>query len=349
MRNIYLIRHGKPESEKKICLSSTDLPLSMVGRLQGVLLADCLKEIPLTAVYASGLRRAIETAQFLPGTVNSRIELNELGVGDWEGLTFSEIQEKWPEIYEARGRDPFHVVMPGGEAPADCQIRFDNAIKQILDETDGDIAIVAHAGANRLFLTKLMGADEHAFLTIPQPYGGINHLVFDGQTLQAKEIGYVPHPELSDALCEQLMETAGATERIRKHCYAVAKKATQLVNTCQKDADAGLIYRAALLHDIARSKKDHARIGAEWIRMLGYEPEAELIAQHHDPQPDLSMEAAILYLADKMVAEDREVSIKERFAKSREKCTTPEAIAAHERRYQQAIEIHKRVFGEEIK
>ena len=77
------------------------------------------------------------------------------------------------------------------------------------------------------------------------------------------------------------------------------------------------------------------------LRTLGYPEEAGLIARHHDPESDSLDDAALLYLADKFIQGDHEVTIDERFAASRQRCMTVEAIQAHERRYQAAKRIEE--------
>ena len=96
---------------------------------------------------------------------------------------------------------------------------------------------------------------------------------------------------------------------------------------------------AALLHDVARGEKDHARMGAAWLRELGYHEAAALVAQHHDRRDEAVDEAALLYLADKCVQEDRRVTIAERFALSAGRCLTPEAKAAHAARLEAALHL----------
>lgn len=99
---------------------------------------------------------------------------------------------------------------------------------------------------------------------------------------------------------------------------------------------------AALLHDIARTEKCHAATGAKWLEALGYPEIAGIIATHHDLPPEQETpvtEAGVLYLADKLIREDREVTLEERFAASGEKAVSAEARQAHARRYQQAVRV----------
>ena len=196
MRKIYLIRHGEPAfpAGERICLGSTDLPLSRQGRAQGKALRAYFANIPLAGVYSSDLLRARETAAFLSPQVAAVPELRELGVGCWEGLTFREIRERYPELYALRGNDPAEHIMPGGERPADCRDRAMAALSHLLSETEGDLAVVAHAGVNRLILCGLLGLELRKFLTIPQPYGCVNCLREDGGVLDVEAVGLVPKP-----------------------------------------------------------------------------------------------------------------------------------------------------------
>jgi len=194
MRTIYLIRHGTPafSTEERICLSRTDLPLSPSGYAQGMALGKYFRSIPVRLVYSSPLTRARETASCISSVLELREDLQELGVGCWEGLTFPEIRRQYPELYALRGEDPVKYVMPGGEPPDLCQERAMKALQTILDETTEDIAIVAHAGVNRLILSHVLGSDIHSFLKIPQPYGCINILYEDEGALKAGPIGFLP-------------------------------------------------------------------------------------------------------------------------------------------------------------
>lgn len=153
MRKIYLIRHclAKCPGGKRICLGQTDVPLGKEGRLQAVELKKCFKSIPYTAVFTSPLLRAYETAVYLgdPVVINS---LKEAGAGDWDGLSFDEITEKWPELYVARGKDP-NIPIPGAEDINLVRERMTGAVRKALDSSEGDICIVSHATAMKAFLS----------------------------------------------------------------------------------------------------------------------------------------------------------------------------------------------------
>ena len=345
MRTIYLIRHGKPlfPGGKRFCLSSTDLPLSSIGSLQAALAAEILPAFPEGNLFSSPLLRARDTAAFF-GKVQTNTSLRELGMGDWEGLPFSEIRALYPELYEKRGLNPFAIFPPNGEAPTACRRRTMTALDSLLKSTEGDIAVVSHAGALRLLLCGLNLCPPENFLSVPQPYGGITKLSLARGVITAEEIGIVPHPSLTPAFCEKLLLAAKTPEKVIRHAKAVSRQAVRLSEGLAVDHN--LLICAALLHDIARTEPEHDITGARWIEEIGYPEAAALIRTHMDLQAESpSIEAMLLFLADKTVLNETPVTLAVRFAASEEKCGTEAALAAHKLRYEKAVSVYSSLFG----
>ena len=354
MRHIYLIRHGRPEFPNGIdcCIGHTDCPVSKEGAHQAQRLGEYFSEIPLTAVYCSTLARAEQTGEAIArnGTpVFQNEALQELFCGEWEGLTFDEIRKNYPEIYEKRGTDPEHFAPVGGESFADGLARFRASVEQIINESTGDIAIVAHASVNRLFLCSLLQKRLNEVYTIPQPYGCVNELVLENGLLKVGRVGYMPCEFLDEETIQLLWERYHTPENVIAHCRAVAEKAMQLTKGLESSGyklNKELIYSAAMLHDIARTEPNHAKLGAKWLAKEGYENVAALIACHHDldeNENDPVTEKTVAFLADKLVRGVAEVAIEERFSESAAKCVTPEEKALHESRFNQALAAQKRV------
>ncbi len=121
--------------------------------------------------------------------------------------------------------------------------------------------------------------------------------------------------------CEDLLVKKFAAEApLLKHSRAVSRLALSLARRlnhvgCSLDLD--LLAAAALLHDAARGRKDHAREGAKLLAGLGYGPVAEVVAVHMDIVLESGAsigESEVLYLADKMTQRDRYVTVEQRFA-----------------------------------
>ena len=76
------------------------------------------------------------------------------------------------------------------------------------------------------------------------------------------------------------------------------------------------IIAASLLHDIAKGRNEHEKVAAKWLRDMGYIEVSKIVAEHMNllKLPEIPTEKEVVYLADKMVKEDRLVSIDDRFS-----------------------------------
>ena len=106
---------------------------------------------------------------------------------------------------------------------------------------------------------------------------------------------------------------------IVRHCQMVEKIAVDLsetINKYENCIDVNLIKSAALLHDIKRLEKEHAKKGAKLLSDLGYHKISSLVKNHmklESHMEDEINEMSILYFADKLVIEDKFTSIENRF------------------------------------
>ena len=335
MRRVYLIRHAMPDIPfgERWCVGGlSDPPLCALGRMQAALLPTMEELRGLTAVFCSPLSRARETALPLCAAPRAVPGLEEQRMGVWDGLSFREIRERFPALYEARESDP--TLLPeGAESPEAVGERMRRALRRCLDESEGDVAVVSHRSA----LATLIGRRELLL------YGSVSVLRVEDGRCEAESWGLRPCPELSVPLAQTLLEAAAPGERVEAHCRAVASEALRIAQALPLRLDRELLTCAALLHDVARGEKDHARLGAAWLRELGFEAAAAIAEQHHDLAGETVDEAAILYLADKSVMEDRRVTLAERFAASEARCATPEAKAAHGARLRDALRLRDEI------
>lgn len=343
MRNIYLIRHGQPDfpDGAKMCLGTTDVPLGRLGRMQSALLGAELMDAGITEAFCSRLKRARQTADYLGVPVTEVVGLEEMYAGDWDGLTFDEIRERWPELYARRGKDR-SITPPGAEDRTLGCARFMAAFGQAVKYSRGDIAVVSHSSTEQALLCTVLGLPLERGNSLILPYGSITMMGWEDGSMLVGDMGVVPAPELDRSLCMALLDAAGTPENVVRHCVAVSDAAMRIVCAL---AQAGVclneyeICAAALLHDVCRDEPDHARRGAELLNALGYARTADLIARHHSGEiPEEPDEAAVVALADKLVLGDRPVTIEERFRASEAKCATPEALAEHGKRLAAAIE-----------
>ena len=346
MRKIYLIRHAMPDipiGERWCIGGQTDIPLGRLGRLQAALLPFVPELNSLSRVFCSTLIRARETALPLCPDPIAVSGLEEQRMGVWDGLPFTEIIRRFPELYAARENNS--TLLPDGAETDDAvRLRMHAALLQCLRQSSGDIAVVSHKSA----IASVTGQRSKL------GYTSVSVLEYDGEAAAVKETGRLCKPDLNDKVCLALLKAAGADEDLIAHCKAVAALADELcAGLAEKGItlDAAHIHNAALLHDLARAEKEHAALGAVWLKELGYPDIAKIVRQHHDPDSTEISEAAVVYIADKAVQGSARVPIGERFDRSLTKCKTPEARAAHERRLQTALTIQNeinRLCGEAI-
>jgi probable phosphoglycerate mutase len=153
---IILIRHGETawNAERRL-QGHLDIPLNNEGERQAALLADALAHEPIDMLVASDLQRARQTAQAVADrrglTVASEPALRERGYGGFEGLLYSEIEERFPREFAAwQARDVDAQLPPGRNVGVSFRSFFDRATGAILalaaDHPGKTIALVAHGG-----------------------------------------------------------------------------------------------------------------------------------------------------------------------------------------------------------
>lgn len=155
MKTIIMVRHGQSESNvKKTFTGQLNAPLTETGRKQALRMAQYLDKYRLDKIYVSSLERAVETAQPIALRQNcpleKRDELMEINSGLWQGLTFTEIAEKYPQTYEA-WRENIGLATPdGGETCKELYDRVTAFFKNVLEEPEETVCLVCHATPIRM-------------------------------------------------------------------------------------------------------------------------------------------------------------------------------------------------------
>ena len=149
---IIAIRHGETDwNATNRIQGQLDIGLNDVGRWQARRLAAALTDEALDALYASDLMRARDTAQALAERTGLEVRtdegLRERGFGVFEGLTFAEIDLRYPEpAHRWRQRDA-SFGPEGGETLALFYERAVGAVTSLAARHRGQhIAVVAHGG-----------------------------------------------------------------------------------------------------------------------------------------------------------------------------------------------------------
>ena len=152
MTTILLVRHGETDwNVERRVQGHSDRPLNDNGRAQALALAETLAGEDLDAVYSSDLARAFETARVIAERhglpVTTLAGLRERNFGTWEGLTDTEIFERFPAAKTGSWGD--------AETQAEMHERVLATLREIAAaHPDGCVLVVTHGGPLRRLLVE---------------------------------------------------------------------------------------------------------------------------------------------------------------------------------------------------
>lgn len=152
---VYLVRHGQTAWAAEMRHTGrTDIPLTVAGRAEAVVLRPVFQDIDFDLVLSSPLQRAFETCRIagLATRAQTAVDLMEWDYGDYEGKTTEEISKHIP------GWSVFTHLCPGGETIAQVATRADRVIDQIR-KVDGPAAIFAHGHLLRVLGVRWLGLE----------------------------------------------------------------------------------------------------------------------------------------------------------------------------------------------
>ncbi len=193
---LVLVRHGEPEvSAAGRCYGKLDVGLAERGREQVQRAARWLEPLPLHAIYASPRRRAYESAGILAAgrALDVRVEdqLCEIDFGEFEGLTYEEVERRYPNRYRLWMERPTEVTFPGGESFKMMRERVMRVTTNIRLALAGRIvALVTHGGVNRIILADALGMASKDIFRLGQSYAAVSMIDYYGNTPVVRLVNY---------------------------------------------------------------------------------------------------------------------------------------------------------------
>ncbi len=164
---LLLARHGATDFsvEKRFSgIGGVDKPLNGLGNAQAEALAREIAERGgADVIVASPLLRTQQTAAYVSEAIGVPVELDEgfaeCGFGEWDGFTFTEVRERWPEQLNAWLAST-EVAPPGGESFADVNRRVEAARRDVLVRHAGKrVIIVAHVTPIKVMVSQALETD----------------------------------------------------------------------------------------------------------------------------------------------------------------------------------------------
>ncbi len=162
-RSVWLVRHGQADwNVVRRYMSFSDRALTRFGEQQAQALARFFAPRKVDVLVHSGLTRtevtarAIRDGRDIPVVCDAR--WREASHGAWEGLTYREVMQRYPEDAAQRFADPVNRAPMDGESLAQLDRRVRQAWSDLGARFPGRrIVVVTHAGPIQVLLCFLMG------------------------------------------------------------------------------------------------------------------------------------------------------------------------------------------------
>ena len=191
------MRHGETIwNRERRYQGQSDIPLTGEGRTQARILSERLKNEKIDVIYASDLSRTIETAEIIAKYHGQKVLtaplMRELSFGIWEGMTYDEIIQKWPQEYKEWQADPYNKKPPEGETLSElCQRVSKFLMETAKKHPESRILVVSHAGPIRAVLSVLLNLRQDFFWKFKISNTSLTIIEYDGQKELAESNAFI--------------------------------------------------------------------------------------------------------------------------------------------------------------
>jgi alpha-ribazole phosphatase len=154
---LLLVRHGETDwNLGRRFQGHSDVPLNKVGLQQAKALRNRLSDETIELIYSSDLERAYKTAKIISTGKNklqTDARLREIHFGGWEGLTYNEIQEKYPAQLASWEQDVYKTAPPHGETLEQLAGHTQSLLNDLrVDHKAETILVVTHGGVIKVLI-----------------------------------------------------------------------------------------------------------------------------------------------------------------------------------------------------
>jgi len=178
--HLLLLRHAQAGLHGRFC-GHSDPSLTVEGQEQIPTIIQSLSQMVPRAIWSSDLGRARETAQ--PIAKHFGLDyatspgLREMNFGAWEGLTWKEVEFRYPDDARAWAKHFPHHRPPGAESFLELQARAVEQLEQLANHAEpGCTLVVTHAGFIRAAVGWVLGMPDERISRIGQNHGALTAL-----------------------------------------------------------------------------------------------------------------------------------------------------------------------------
>jgi broad specificity phosphatase PhoE len=196
--SLFLLRHAEVEAKyQRVFGGRIDMDLSPRGHEQAAALARYVRRHQLHAVYASPMKRVQQTLAPIAGSLAAPPvicpELREVDFGDWTGLSWDEVFEKyrvsafqWLAQLESAG-------IPNAECRSTFAARVEPCVRRILAAHHGqEVAIVCHGGVIRMILSLLLDLPLSKMAHFDIDYASITRVDIHAHKTEVQFLNHAP-------------------------------------------------------------------------------------------------------------------------------------------------------------
>lgn len=207
------IRHGETEWNKQGReMGQLDSPLTALGMKQAQTIADRLSSLAFTALYSSDLGRARDTAEIIASRCGKVVQLDdglrERNMGIFQGLTRSEMYDRFPMERGEYERIGFEYVIPNGESARQRlarSVRVTTAIaKRHPNET---VVVVTHGGFLMGFFEFVLGMPSGNGARFKRYNASFNSFNYESGTWNLETWNDTSHLHNLDTLDDPTLQT----------------------------------------------------------------------------------------------------------------------------------------------
>lgn len=241
---VIIVRHGESTyNVQRRVQGHCDLSnLTESGQAGAVQVGKALQDLPFVAAYSSPLQRARETAELVlsqlgqPPKLHLSDDLKEINLFEWEGLTFQDVEERFPEGFLSWRDRPHQLKM---QRPAAGGVQEFYPVPELFEQArrfwqavlpqhpNQTILVVAHSGINRCLIGTAMGLGVEQYGALYQSNCGISVLNFAGelgQPVQLESMNLTGHlgqplPSAKNKAVRMLLVRHGETDWNRQQRF----------------------------------------------------------------------------------------------------------------------------------
>lgn len=180
---VLLLRHGQTElSGERRFSGRTDIPLTKEGVKQAQLVARRLAGEEFGVIISSPLQRTRRTAEAVAQATGAPMviyeELIEADFGAWQGLTFAEASQNWPDELKAWMASP-DTAPPDGESFAMVALRVLAGLDRLVAEYAHQTAVVvSHVTPIKTLVCRALLAPPEAMFRMNLDVASLCHIDF---------------------------------------------------------------------------------------------------------------------------------------------------------------------------